>query len=187
LPIEANARKVVIPAAVIAVVFFIMRRLIAHGLQLDGTEWLFDKWHLGPLRLLDFAAVAAVLIVGQRWLKPLAVRPLVLMGQASLQVFCVHLLFCFAGLTLMGNASMLSGWRQFGLLAATFAAMLATAKLFSKSEAKYERQPKSSPGVGTQIIWPPHAEPAARVAAAMPLLKRDSSSVARTHRTDTIS
>ena len=47
LPIEATARKVVIPAAAIAVVFFIMRRLIAHGFQLDGTEWLFDKWHLG--------------------------------------------------------------------------------------------------------------------------------------------
>jgi hypothetical protein len=187
LPIEESARKVLIPAAVIAAVFFIMRRLIAHGLQLDGTEWLFDKWHLGPMRLLDFAAVAAVLIVGQRWLKPLAVRPLVLMGQASLQVFCVHLLFCFAGLTLLGHASMLSDWQQVGLLAATFAAMLATAKLFSKSEAKYERQPKSSSGVGTQLIWPPHAEPAARVPAAMPLLKRDSSSVARTHRTDTIS
>ena len=188
LPIEASARKVVVPAAVIAVVFFVMRRLIAHGFQLDGTEWLFDKWHLGPLRLLDFAAVAAVLIVGQRWLKPLAVRPLVLMGQSSLQVFCVHLLFCFAGLTLMGNASMLNGWRQFGLLAVTFAAMLATAKLFSKSEAKHERQPKApaSGGVGTQIIWPPHTQPASRVPAAMPLLKSDSASTVRTQRTDTI-
>src|ERR1700751_4013031 len=39
LRIEESARKVVIPAAVIAGVFFIMRRLIAHGLQLDGTEW----------------------------------------------------------------------------------------------------------------------------------------------------
>src|SRR3984885_11693858 len=138
LPIEESARKVVIPAAVIAGVFFIMRRLIAHGFQLDGTEWLFDKWHLGPLRLLDFAAVAAVLIVGQRWLKPLAVGPLVLMGQSSLQVFCVHLLFCFAGLTLMGNASMLNGWRQFALLSGTLTGMVITAKIFSKSEAKTE-------------------------------------------------
>jgi len=72
-------------------------------------------------------------------------------------------------------------------LAATFAAMLATAKIFSKSEAKHERQPKApaSAGVGTQLIWPPHAEPASRV-AAMPLLKSDSSSAARTHGTDTI-
>jgi hypothetical protein len=72
------------------------------------------------------------------------------LGQSSLQVFCVHLLFCFAGLTLLGNASMLSGWQQFGLLTATFTAMLLTAKLFSKVEAKQERQPKTDAPIGLQ-------------------------------------
>jgi hypothetical protein len=98
------------------------------------------------------------------------------MGQSSLQVFCIHLLFCFAGLTLMGNASMLNGWRQFALIAATFTAMLVTAKIFSKSEAKHERQPEAttSPGVGTQIIWPPQSHAASRVTAPMPLLRSDS-------------
>jgi hypothetical protein len=94
------------------------------------------------LRILDFAAVAAILILAQPVVKRAALRPLVLMGQSSLQVFCVHLLFCFAGLTLMGNASMLNGWRQFALLAVTFTAMLVTAKIFSKSEAKNEREEK---------------------------------------------
>jgi hypothetical protein len=42
----------------------------------------------------------------------------------------------------MGNASMLNGWRQFTLLSMTFTAMLITAKIFSKSEAKNERQDK---------------------------------------------
>jgi len=51
-------------------------------------------------------------------------------------------LFCFAGLTLMGNATMLSGWQQFALVSMTFTAMLITAKIFSKSEAKHERQRK---------------------------------------------
>jgi hypothetical protein len=88
--------------------------------------------------LLNFAALAALLIVSQSILKPLTVRPLVMMGQSSLQVFCVHLLFCFAGLTLMGNASMLNGWRQFALLTATFTGLLITAKIFAKSEAKTE-------------------------------------------------
>lgn len=75
------------------------------------------------------------------------------MGQSSLQVFCVHLLCCFAGLTLLGNASRISGWRQAELLTATFAAMLFTAKLFSKSEAKQERKPKaeSTPEGSTKI------------------------------------
>jgi hypothetical protein len=190
LPIEASARKVVIPAAVIACALFTLRRVIAHGLQLGATEWMFDKWHLGPLRLLDFAAVAALMIVGQSILKPLAIRPLVLMGQSSLQVFCVHLLFCFAGLTLMGNASMLSGWRQFGLIAVTLTAMLLTAKIFSKSEAKHERQPKTkiSPGNATETNWRPPTQPASSVTAPMPLLASDSppSVVAAAQRTDTL-
>ena len=140
LPIETWARRAAIPAVVIAVFCFIMRRKLVHGLELGAFEFLFDKWHLGPMRMLDFAAVAALLILSQPVTKTAAIRPLVLLGQSSLQVFCVHLLFCFAGLTLMGNASMLNGWRQFALLGVTFTAMLVTAKIFSKSEAKNERQ-----------------------------------------------
>jgi hypothetical protein len=141
LPIERWAKWAVIPAMLIASAAFEMRHAISHGMQLGKYEFLFDKWHLGPLRLLNFVAVAALLIFSQSLLKPLAIRPLVLMGQSSLQVFCVHLLFCFAGLTLMGNAAMLSGWKQLGLLAVTFAVMLITAVVFSKSEAKQEQHP----------------------------------------------
>jgi hypothetical protein len=145
LPIEEGARKLVLPASAIAAVCFGLRWVISRGMELGRSEFLFDKWHLGPLRLLDFAAVAMLLVASQDIWKRLAFRPLVLMGQSSLQVFCVHLLFCFAGLTLMGNASMLSGWRQAALLTVTFAAMLATAKIFSKSEAKHERERKALP------------------------------------------
>lgn len=140
LPIEIWARRAAIPAVLIAVFCFIMRRKLAHGLELGAFEFLFDKWHLGLIRMLDFAAVAALLILSQPITKAAAIRPLVLLGQSSLQVFCVHLLFCFAGLTLMGNASMLNGWRQFALLTMTFTGMLITAKIFSKSEAKSEPQ-----------------------------------------------
>lgn len=143
LPIETWARRAVVPAAVIAVLCFILRRKIAHGFELGAWEFLFDKWHLGLIRVLDFAAVGALLILSHPVTKTAAIRPLVLLGQSSLQVFCVHLLFCFAGLTLLGNASMLSGLRQFALLSTTLAAMLVTAKLFSKSEAKTEGQARA--------------------------------------------
>jgi hypothetical protein len=138
LAIETWARRAAVPSVMIAVFCFILRRKLAHGLQLDALEFLFDKWHLGPVRIMDFAAVAALLILSQRVTKTAAIKPLVLLGQSSLQVFCVHLLFCFAGLTLLGNASMLNGWQQFALLSVTITAMLITAKLFSKSEAKTE-------------------------------------------------
>jgi hypothetical protein len=153
LEIETWARRWVVPAMVIAVFCFVMRRILAHGLELGAFEFLFDKWHLGPIRVLDFAAVSALLILSQRVTKPAAVRPLVLLGQSSLQVFCVHLIFCFAGLTLLGNASMLSGWRQFALLTVTLTAMLITAKIFSKSEAKTESPGKKQVSSGSKSAY----------------------------------
>jgi hypothetical protein len=149
LAIETWARRGIVPAVVIAVFCFIMRRKLAHGLELGALEFLFDKWHLGLIRMLDFAAVAALLILSQSITKTAAVRPLVLLGQSSLQVFCVHLLFCFAGLTLMGNASMLSGWQQFALLTITITGMLITARIFSKSEAKNEGQARTQVSSGS--------------------------------------
>src|ERR1017187_10513016 len=149
LAIETWAKRAAVPAVVIAVACFIMRRKLAHGLVLGASEFLFDKWHLGPLRLLDFAAVAALLILSQRITKAAAIRPLVLLGQSSLQVFCVHLLFCFAGLTLLGNAALLNGWRQFALLSMTITGMLITARIFSKSEARNEGQAKTQISSGS--------------------------------------
>src|SRR5215475_15453495 len=133
-----------IPAIIVSASLFELRRALGdnNAQGLGPFEGLFDKWHLGPIRLMNFAAVAVLLILLQPVLKPIAFRPLVWLGQASLQVFCVHLLFVFAGLTLLGNASMLSSAKQAGLLTVTFAVMLLTAKLFSKTEAKQERQPK---------------------------------------------
>ena len=144
LPVQKWAGRVLVPAILIFAVLLPFRYAVGRGIELGAFEPLFDKWHFGVVRLINFAAVAVLLIRFQSLLKPLAIRPLVLLGQASLQVFCVHLLFTFAGLTLLGNATMLSAWQQFALLATTLAAMLSTAKLFSKSEAKVERKDPQS-------------------------------------------
>jgi hypothetical protein len=130
------ARQLTIPALFIVSALLATRYAVGRGLELGSYELYFDKWHLGIVRLVDFTAIAVLLIRAHSYLKPLSIRPLVLLGQSSLQVFCTHLLFCFAGLTLLGNASMLSSWKQFGLLAATISAMLLTAKLFAKAELK---------------------------------------------------
>lgn len=151
LPIENWARKIVWPAAAIAVAFFALRYAVFPNVQPGILGVLFDKWHLGVVRIIDFAAVAAVLIRFNHRLKWVAFRPLVLLGQASLQVFCVHLLFCFAGLTLMGTAEVVSGWGEPALMAATFAGMLITAKIFEKSAEggkgrPQQRVPTLAPG-----------------------------------------
>jgi len=136
LPVESWARRFTIPAALIFASFFAFR-YIAALITLDFGMFapLFDKWHFGVFRLVDFASAAALLIRFQTSLKPLAFRPLVLLGQASLQVFCIHLLFCFAGLTIMGPNDRLTDWHQFALLAATLLAMFVTATIFEKSES----------------------------------------------------
>ena len=136
LPVQDWARRIVIPAAIVAAILLPFRYAVGHGIELGAFEPLFDKWHFGVVRLINFAAVAALLIRFQSALKPLAVRPLVLLGQASLQVFCVHLLFCFAGLTLLGGAAMLNVGEQLALLVTTLSAMLLTAKFFAKSESR---------------------------------------------------
>src|SRR5262249_37263484 len=130
--------QLTIPALIVVLVLLRMRYAIGHGFELGSYEPYFDKWHLGVVRLIDFGAVGILLIRVRFYLKPLAIRPLVLLGQSSLQVFCTHLFFCFAGLPLLGNASMLSGAKQFGLLATTFLAMWLTAKLFAKAELTAE-------------------------------------------------
>jgi hypothetical protein len=136
LDLPRLARQLTIPALFVIFALLATRYAVVRGLELGNYEYYFDKWHLGVIRLVDFTAIAVLLIRAHSYLKPLSIRPLVLLGQSSLQVFCTHLLFCFAGLTLLGNASMLSSWKQFGLLVATVSAMLLAAKLFAKAELK---------------------------------------------------
>ena len=138
LPLTRFAKRLTVPALLVVVALLAMRYAIGRGFELGSYEIDFDKWHLGVVRLINFTAVGVLLIRAHSYLKPLSIRPLVLLGQSSLQVFCTHLLFCFAGLTLLGNALMLSGWKQFGLLSTTLFAMLLTAKLLGKSELKAE-------------------------------------------------
>ena len=137
-PVETWARRLVVPAALIVPVLLVLRYAVGRSIELGDLEVDFDKWHLGVVRLIDFAAISILLIRFQSALRPLVVRPLVLLGQASLQVFCAHLLFCFLGLTLMGTADRVGGWQQIALLAATFSGLLLTAKVFAKSEARIQ-------------------------------------------------
>ena len=166
LPLDDFAKRLTFPALTVVPVLLGLRYAVGRGLELGIYEMPFDKWHLGIVRLIDFAAVAVLLIRAGDYLKPLAVRPLVLLGQSSLQVFCTHLLFCFAGLTLLGNASMLSGWKQFGLITVTFSAMLLTAKIFSKAEQKVETKPQARPRRPVHTLRPVESE---AIAPAVPI------------------
>jgi hypothetical protein len=149
LPAEKWARRVWIPGAFVVVALLVVRYSELRGLNLAGWSIFFDKWHLGVVRLINFAAIAALLVRFQSVVKPLAVRPLILLGQSSLQVFCAHFVFCFIGLGLMGSADRMFGWPQFVLIIATFAALLLVAKIFARPEINGERSrtPRTRPAI----------------------------------------
>lgn len=136
LPVVKWARQMLIPAIVIAPVLFALRYSVGRSIELGIFEVSFDKWHLGFVRIINFAAITVLLIRFQSVVKPLAIRPLVMMGQASLQVFCAHLLFCFAGLVIMGDAPIVNGWHQAALVTMALSGMLLTAQIFSRDYVK---------------------------------------------------
>ena len=92
-----------------------------------GALWsgLIDKWHLGALRLLDFSSLAILFAVSRSWLaRWLTISPLVSLGKASLEVFCVHLLFCFAALSFIGDGEVLPVWAQSIVIAPSFVGLI---------------------------------------------------------------
>ena len=82
------------------------------------------------LRLLDFSSLAILFAVSRSWLaRWLTIAPLVALGKASLEVFCAHLLFCFAALSLAGDGS-LPPWIQAALIATTLIGLYPVARFF---------------------------------------------------------
>ena len=93
---------------ILGITFFVWRWCsIAFGPDAVTGTWLMDKWHLGPLRLINFfvavAVVATFLKYLTRWEAPL--RPLFLIGRHMLPVFCsqICLSVLLIGLTDSGS------------------------------------------------------------------------------------
>jgi hypothetical protein len=133
----AKKRVVLVPATVIAIALISLRYVqLTTGLDFGKFAPLFDKWEFGVARIVDFTAVAVIAIRFRFLLKPLAVRPLVMLGQASLPVFCVHLLCVFFALTIMGANAMLTGWPAAVLVVVSFTALLLTAIVANRRALK---------------------------------------------------
>jgi hypothetical protein len=141
LPVERWAKQLLAPALVIVPILLILRYSVGRGVELGIFEVWFDKWHLGAVRIVNFAAIAALLVQFQSLMKALAVRPLVNLGQASLQVFCAHLLFCFIGLAILGDATVVNGWHETMLVTTTFVGLFLTSRIFAKKEQKHANRP----------------------------------------------
>lgn len=123
----------------VAALFLILRYgPLEHWVNLNTYGWLIDKWHLGPARVINFAALAIVLVrYGSRIAALPFVRPLASLGQASIEVFSVHVLCCLAGNALSRDADPhLPWWQQALLLIATISALFLTAHLHQRWNAR---------------------------------------------------
>jgi hypothetical protein len=146
-PTEANARQpgIDLPGWVlrlsflVAGVFFILRYSPAdRWLNPAVYGWLIDKWHLGAARIINFSAIAIILTrFGARIAALPFIKPLASLGQASIEVFSVHVLFCVAGNALSKDADpQLPWWQQIILLSVTIWALFLTARLSIKRSGK---------------------------------------------------
>jgi hypothetical protein len=100
---HASSVPIMSLAFAVVIVFFVWRhRIGGFWIELGAYSLFLDKWHLGFLRVVNFAALA--LIVSHAVLPLLAwlrVSVLSLLGRASLQAFSVHVLLCMASLGLI--------------------------------------------------------------------------------------
>ena len=154
LPAAKWAQRLWVPAAIAAVTLLFLRYAEVLGVvNLGNYSVLLDKWHLAPTRLIDFAAIVAVVlrfhpVLKQCGLRPFArpiARSLVMLGQASLRVFCAHFFFCFVALGLVGSGASLAGWSQFAVAAITLAALLLLARISYKGRDLSSREKVPEP------------------------------------------
>lgn len=131
-----------VPAAVFAMVSLVWRHRVGQD-PMPGVPlmtWLFDKWALGPLRMVNFACLLALLLAAGPWLKARLPRPLPLelLGQHSLSVFCLHLIIAMLTLAYFGSTEVLRPWTtDLVILLGAFAGLFATALV---SQARDERR-----------------------------------------------
>jgi hypothetical protein len=127
--VDGNVPLALVPGLVVAMcgvvcLFFIGVRHAWLGpyLTQDSLGVQLDKWQIGPLRVLNLAAVLIVCYWLRRYLiRLVAIEPFLTLGKASLQVFCAHVFFVFVGLALLyEDIPRLHGLRAYGMLLLTF-------------------------------------------------------------------
>ena len=116
---------------------------------------LVDKWQLGPLRVINLVAFTVFFYWLREWVVLLIARePFLTLGKASLQVFCAHLFFVFAGLALLyGDMEQLSGWTAIGLLVVTFVCLF----LVAANQVRKNRARKNAKAAAAGSAQPPAA------------------------------
>jgi hypothetical protein len=112
--LPASLRPVVgVAAASVVLLGLILRRgFWPHQFWNDEYFLWMDKWTLGPLRLLDFAAWALLLVAWNPHPSPRPLAPLSLLGRHSLAVFALHLPLVIAAGAVIQTTALPDGWQN---------------------------------------------------------------------------
>lgn len=119
------------PALVLALTALVWRHMVGQDPMpgVPAVTALFDKWSLGPLRLLNLAVLVGLLLASAPlWRSLPRPVPLELLGRQSLPVFCAHIVIALFTLAFFGSVEVIRPWStDLGLLAAAFAGLFAVA------------------------------------------------------------
>jgi hypothetical protein len=145
--------RFVYPVSALICIFFIGVRhnWFGNHLTQQTLGLQLDKWQFGPLRLVNLIAFACVIYWSRKLLTRLfLIEPFIMLGKASLQVFCAHLAFVFVGLALLyGTVGQLHGFYAVGLVALTFVGLIFVA------HRQRERQEQATNNPELKINPPP--------------------------------
>ncbi|MCU0942406.1 MAG: OpgC domain-containing protein [Hydrogenophaga sp.] len=119
------------PALVLALTALVWRHMVGQDPMpgVPAVTALFDKWSLGPLRLLNLAVLVGLLLASAPlWRSLPRPVPLELLGRQSLPVFCAHIVIALFTLAFFGSVEVIRPWStDLALLAAAFAGLFAVA------------------------------------------------------------
>lgn len=153
-------RWMVLLAIALALVGFVWRHAVGQTPMPDGSpiNLMFDKWHLGPLRLINLLALMVLVMHFAPWLQQHLPRWRVLetLGRAALPVFCAHLVVALLALAVFGPVKPGRPWSVDGLvlfvgfytLWVTARASLARDHRLAKRRARRRQRALSSSGAG---------------------------------------
>ena len=114
----------------------------------DVLAFQLDKWHIGPLRVLNLVAFTTLFYWLRRFVFPIVQNETFLtLGKAGLEVFCAHIVFVFLALALLYNdMSELHGAAALIVLVGTFAALYFMASQVVKHRRAKREQERQRTG-----------------------------------------
>ncbi len=159
-------RRVNAPIAAVSLLvclfFFGVRHAwLGPHLTQEALAFQLDKWHIGPLRVLNLLAFTMLFYWLRRFVFPIVQNePFLTLGKASLEVFCAHIVFVFLALALLYNdVSELHGTVAIVVLVVTFSGLFLLASQLVKRR-RAARQQRGGPASSDRAEDKAGAQPA---------------------------